>query len=137
MEDRGVPSPSQGRRPKCDRGQRKERDEHARMREFIHELYEELLSLSVAARSILHWPLGTADLGRRPKMKLVNSVAKQITPEKPVNALDPNRRNGSTTEEEAREKGFDQTLEDSFPSSDPPSTIPDPMEPTAAARRRN
>jgi hypothetical protein len=95
------------------------------MREFIHELYQELLSLAVAARSILHWPLGPADLGGRPTMK-------------PVKGLAPNRRNGgTTTEEEAREKGFDQTLADSFPSSDPASTIPDPMKPAAAARRKN
>jgi hypothetical protein len=30
-------------------------------------------------------------------------------------------------EHEKREKGLDQTLADSFPSSDPPSTIPDPI----------
>jgi hypothetical protein len=115
-----------------------ERDEHARMREFIHELYEELLSLAVAARSVLHWPLGPAALGGRPTMKPVDPVSNQIAPEKPVTGRDPNRRNGgTTTEEEAREKGFDQTLADSFPSSDPPSTIPDPMEPAAAARRKN
>jgi|ERR1700733_10932711 len=32
-----------------------------------------------------------------------------------------------STEHEKRENGLDQTLADSFPSSDPPSTIPDPM----------
>ena len=30
------------------------------------------------------------------------------------------------TEEELREKMLDKTLADSFPTSDPPSTIPDP-----------
>ena len=30
-------------------------------------------------------------------------------------------------EKELREKGMDETLADSFPSSDPPSTIPDPI----------
>jgi hypothetical protein len=33
-----------------------------------------------------------------------------------------------------RERGMDKTLEDSYPASDPPSSIPDPMledEPTA------
>jgi hypothetical protein len=32
-----------------------------------------------------------------------------------------------STEHEKRENGLDQTLADSFPSSDPPSTIPDPI----------
>ncbi len=31
-----------------------------------------------------------------------------------------------------REKSFDKTLADSFPTSDPPSTIPDPEEEDAA-----
>lgn len=30
------------------------------------------------------------------------------------------------SEEEIREENFDKTLEDSFPASDPPSSIPDP-----------
>jgi ElaB/YqjD/DUF883 family membrane-anchored ribosome-binding protein len=38
-------------------------------------------------------------------------------------------------ERQKRERGMDKTLADSFPSSDPPSTIPDPMtdEPTKPA----
>jgi hypothetical protein len=32
-----------------------------------------------------------------------------------------------------RERGMDQTLEDSYPASDPPSTIPDPEEDSEAA----
>lgn len=32
----------------------------------------------------------------------------------------------ATTEEEIREKNFDKTNADSFPTSDPPSSIPDP-----------
>lgn len=32
----------------------------------------------------------------------------------------------TTTEEEIRDKNFDKTNADSFPSSDPPSSIPDP-----------
>ena len=38
-------------------------------------------------------------------------------------------------EHQKRERGMDKTLADSFPSSDPPSTIPDPMmdEPTKPA----
>ena len=32
------------------------------------------------------------------------------------------------SEEEIREENFDKTLEDSFPASDPPSSIPDPDE---------
>lgn len=30
------------------------------------------------------------------------------------------------SEQEQRDKGMDKTLEDSYPASDPPSTIPDP-----------
>lgn len=36
-------------------------------------------------------------------------------------------------EREKRERGMDQTLEDSYPASDPPSTIPDPLEDSEAA----
>jgi len=36
-------------------------------------------------------------------------------------------------EREKRERGMDQTLEDSYPASDPPSTIPDPEEDSEAA----
>lgn len=32
------------------------------------------------------------------------------------------------SEEEIREENFDKTIEDSFPASDPPSSIPDPDE---------
>ncbi len=89
-----------------------ERSERERIREFIHELYEELLSLAEAARSILHWP-----------------PANEIAPENPTKRRDPNNRGRSTSEDEARETGLDKTLADSFPSSDPPSTIPVPPEP--------
>jgi hypothetical protein len=125
MEDRGVRSqpqkltqeePDNIGSANLDRGHRpgrseQERSERERIRELIHELYEELLSLAVAARSILHWP-----------------PANEIAPENPVKRLDPNRSR-TTTEDEAREAGLNKTLADSFPSSDPPSTIPDPPEP--------
>lgn len=35
-------------------------------------------------------------------------------------------------EEETREENLDKTIEDSFPASDPPSSIPDPEEDEAA-----
>jgi hypothetical protein len=125
MEDRGVRSqpqkltreePDNIGTANRDRGQRsvksdRERSEDDRIREFIHELYEELLSLAVAARSILHWP--TSD---------------EIAPENPFQRRDPNY-GSRTTKDEARETGLDKTLADSFPSSDPPSTIPDSPEP--------
>jgi len=38
---------------------------------------------------------------------------------------DPQDRKAET-EDEIREKNFDKTLADSFPASDPPSSIPDP-----------
>ena len=52
----------------------------------------------------------------------------QITPHDPehVNSRrDPEER-PVVTEEEAKEKAMDKTLADSFPTSDPPSTIPAP-----------
>ena len=98
-----------------DRGQRPgrsehERSEHERIREFIHELYEELLSLAEAARSILHWP-----------------PANEIAPKNPKQ-LDPKDRDRSTPEDEAQDARLEKAS-DSFSSSDPPSTIPDPAEP--------
>jgi hypothetical protein len=123
MEDRGVRSqpqkPTQEKlddigSANLDRGHRPGISEHDRIREFIHELYEELLSLAVAARSILHWPLPPAN---------------EIAPKNLINRLDPNDRSRTTTEDEARETGLDKTLADSFPFSDPPSTIPDPPGP--------
>ena len=39
----------------------------------------------------------------------------------------------SQDEEQKREKMHDKTLADSFPTSDPPSTIPDPAEDEEAA----
>jgi hypothetical protein len=36
-------------------------------------------------------------------------------------------------EEESREKMMDKTLADSYPASDPPSSIPDPAEDNSAA----
>jgi hypothetical protein len=42
---------------------------------------------------------------------------------------DPEERTvDSTNQEQVREKMLDKTLADSFPTSDPPSTIPDPSE---------
>jgi hypothetical protein len=43
-------------------------------------------------------------------------------------------RSGASREREIREEGLDKTVEDSFPSSDPPSSIPNPRaeEPNAA-----
>ena len=121
MEDRGVrrrlqkltrEEPDNVSSANLDRGQRPERPEHERIREFIHELYEELLSLAEAARSILHWP-----------------PANEIDSENPIKRRDPNDRGRATPEDKARKTGLDKALADSFPSSDPPSTIPDPPEP--------
>jgi hypothetical protein len=52
----------------------------------------------------------------------------QITPHEPehINSRrDPEER-PVETDAEAKEKAMDKTLADSFPTSDPPSTIPDP-----------
>jgi hypothetical protein len=58
-------------RAERDREHRTSRYERDRMREFIRELYEELLSLAVAARSLLHRPPAPADSGDRPTTKSV------------------------------------------------------------------
>ncbi len=56
----------------------------------------------------------------------------QITPaepEHPGSRRDPEERPvEADSEEEVREKMHDKTLADSFPTSDPPSSIPDPGE---------
>jgi hypothetical protein len=56
----------------------------------------------------------------------------QITPaepEQPGSRRDPEERPvDKNSEAEVREKMLDKTLADSFPTSDPPSTIPDPAE---------
>lgn len=36
-----------------------------------------------------------------------------------------------------REAALDETIEATFPASDPPSTIPDPADPTALERQRS
>jgi hypothetical protein len=110
-DDIGSANLDPGRRP----GEsERERSEQERIRGFIGELYEELLSLAVAARSILHWTLPPAN---------------EIALENPIKRRDPNYRRRTTLEEEARETGLDKTLADSIASSDPPSTIPGPAEP--------
>jgi hypothetical protein len=109
-DDIGSANLDPGRRP----GEfERDRSEQERIRGFIRELYEELLSLAVAARSILHWPLPSAN---------------QIALENPIKRRNPNYRRRTTSEEEAQ-TGLDKTLADSIASSDPPSTIPDPAEP--------
>jgi hypothetical protein len=51
-------------------------------------------------------------------------------PENPGSRRDPEER-PAEKEHERREKMHDKTLADSFPTSDPPSTIPDPEEDAA------
>jgi hypothetical protein len=38
----------------------------------------------------------------------------------------PKERSGASRERQLREESLDRTVEDSFPSSDPPSSIPNP-----------
>jgi len=61
-------------------------------------------------------------------MSLREPGAPQITPQEPEHSgsrRDPEDR-PATDEKPARDKGLDKTLADSFPTSDPPSSIPDP-----------
>ena len=48
---------------------------------------------------------------------------------------DPHSGHHKSEEEEKREReeGLDKTLEESFPASDPPSSIPDPEDEDSAA----
>lgn len=43
-----------------------------------------------------------------------------------TSAAEPVRHKSAQEEKEDREHNLDQTIADSFPASDPPSTIPDP-----------
>lgn len=55
----------------------------------------------------------------------------QVTHEDPEHhgsRRDPEERPITNHEEQTREKMHDKTLADSFPTSDPPSSIPDPAE---------
>ncbi len=55
----------------------------------------------------------------------------QVTPhepERPGSRRDPEERPVQEDAAKLREKMHDKTLADSFPTSDPPSTIPDPSE---------
>jgi hypothetical protein len=59
-----------------------------------------------------------------------------MTEEKRARRENTERANRPVEEEherEKRERGMDQTLEGSYPASDPPSTIPDPEEDSEAA----
>ena len=48
--------------------------------------------------------------------------------EKPRTANSKKQREHDATSDEIREENLDKTIEDSFPASDPPSSIPDPDE---------
>ena len=50
----------------------------------------------------------------------------------PASSGKPNEKS-QQEEREEREEGLDQTLADSFPASDPPSSIPDPEDEEGAA----
>jgi hypothetical protein len=53
----------------------------------------------------------------------------QVTPfepEHPGSKRDPEERRVGNSKEDIKEKTLDKTLADSFPTSDPPSSIPDP-----------
>ena len=54
-----------------------------------------------------------------------------VEPERVGSRRDPEER-PCASKDELREKNLDKTLADSFPTSDPPSSIPDPAEDEAA-----
>ena len=55
----------------------------------------------------------------------------KIDSEEPGSRRDPEERPAAGTEQR-KEKMLDKTLADSFPTSDPPSTLPDPSRDEAA-----
>jgi len=72
---------------------------------------------------------------RRMRMDSDKTGKPQVTPEEPEHpgsGRDPEERSANKPDE-VREKSLDKTLADSFPTSDPPSTIPDPEEDDANA----
>jgi hypothetical protein len=60
--------------------------------------------------------------------------AKKIKPDpaRPPASRDRRQPTSEEIKREHREEALDQTVEDSYPASDPPSTIPDPADGSAA-----
>lgn len=54
-----------------------------------------------------------------------NDNKRPENPERPGSKRDPEER-PTENQDQIREKMFDKTLADSFPTSDPPSSIPNP-----------
>ena len=59
------------------------------------------------------------------KSSIPDPAGESSGPETPIDRLDPEDRSVRNKDEQ-REKAQDKTLADSFPASDPPSSIPDP-----------
>ena len=60
---------------------------------------------------------------------MTNSGASKTTPNRPH----PEHPKSEVEEKEEREENLDKTIADSFPASDPPSSIPDPEDEHSAA----
>jgi hypothetical protein len=56
-----------------------------------------------------------------------------MTNSRASNQPHPERHKSEIEEREEREENLDKTIEDSFPASDPPSSIPDPEDEDSAA----
>lgn len=56
-----------------------------------------------------------------------------MTKSQPSNQANPRPDKSEIEEKEEREENLDKTIEDSFPASDPPSSIPDPEDEDSAA----
>jgi hypothetical protein len=54
-------------------------------------------------------------------------------PKTNANQPNPGQHKSEIEEKEEREENLDKTIEDSFPASDPPSSIPDPEDEDNAA----
>jgi len=60
---------------------------------------------------------------------MTNSGASKITANQPH----PERHKSEIEEKQEREENLDKTIADSFPASDPPSSIPDPEDEDSVA----
>jgi len=64
---------------------------------------------------------------------MLHSEERKPLPEAPASRRDPEEHETTEDEQKKRDETMDKTLADSYPASDPPSSIPDPLEDEDAA----
>jgi hypothetical protein len=87
------------------------------------------LGIGMALGVLLAPRRGDLSFVRSRKLARERSTSFSPAHEEPGRSRDPEERSVNRSEQaEIREKMLDKTLADSFPTSDPPSSIPDPSE---------